>query len=100
MPDTILFKPIGLDQRQTDQVVSAMGHEGYQLLREVIAAHAIRLHVEAINTGVYASTNEGAKEAMAANAEHAARYVRALDVLDEMEKNPSKWFKAELKAGR
>lgn len=100
MPDTILFQPVPLDKRQSDQVVSAIGHEGYRLLKEAIAANAVKLHVEALNAGVYSKTNEDAKLAAEGIAERAALYARALDVLDEMEKKPDQWFKAELKAGR
>lgn len=100
MPDAILFHGAPFDKRQNDQVRSAIGHEGYQLLREAIAANAVKLHVEALNAGVYSRTSEDAKAKVELLTEQAALYARALDVLDEMEKKPDQWFKAELKAGR
>lgn len=100
MPDTILFHPVTLDKRQSDQLAAATAHEGYLLLKDVITAHAIKLQVEAMNVGVYAKTNPDAKAKAEMIGEQAALYARALDVLDEIEKKPDQWFKAELKPGR
>lgn len=100
MPETIVFSAIPLDADQKKRVQGLFGQPGWVLLKEIIAANAIKRQVTAMNAGLYSKINDDARKDMEGVADKAAQYATTLDILDDLEAKEQEWFLTELKARR
>ena len=100
MPETIVFNPIPLDGEQKKRVQGLFTQPGWVLLKEIIAANAIKRQVDAMNAGLYAKASDTAKADMEGVAEKAAQFAVTLDILDDLEAKDQEWFLTKLEARR
>jgi hypothetical protein len=93
---TIVFTRIPIDGDQRKRIQGLHAQPGYQLLKEIIGAHASEEQVKAMNAGLYAQISDIAREDVENAIRKAAEYSRALDILDEIEQKEEEWFTAKL----
>lgn len=93
---TITFTRIPIDGEQRRRLQGFHAQPGYQLLKDIIGAHAGEQQVAAMNAGLYAQISNIATEDVKNAIRKAAEYSRALDILDEIEQKEEEWFTAKL----
>jgi len=95
---TIVFGKIHIDGEQRKRLQGLHAQPGYQLLKEIIGAHASEQQVVAMNAGLYAQISDIATEDTKSAIHKAAEYSRALDILDEIEQKEEEWFTAKVES--
>ena len=93
---TIVFSKIHINGEQRERLQGLQTQPGYQLLKEIIGAHASEQQVQAMSAGLYAQISDIATEDTKRAIRKAAEYSRTLDILDEIEQKEEEWFTAKL----
>lgn len=89
--DDVLF----VDEEQA-ALKTTFESQGYLLLKELLAANAVKFQSDANNREPYAADNAVVAEQVSAAKTKAAVYCAFLDALDDIERNPAMWLRVKL----
>lgn len=95
MANTIVCQPYPATSSQRADLEKLFASPAFLLLKEVIASHCITAQVKAMNAGLHPDS-EAATAEKAGEELKAIHYNLALDLLDDLSKNDSKWFTVQL----